>query len=99
MSTDSTQLHSLSLQTRSTKNFSWSLTPTIFFEYGSVQSLAEYVVAAYQGEWNQDTTAKGIDERTNSLHSLNSLEASLSNMVSAILKVNSEDIDVNTEPE
>ncbi|MCV2515295.1 amino acid adenylation domain-containing protein [Bacillus subtilis] len=73
------------------------LTPTIFFEYGSVQSLAEYVVAAYQGEWNQDAAAKGIDERTNSVHSLSSLEASLSNMVSAILKVNSEDIDVNTE--
>ncbi|MBD5027362.1 hypothetical protein GUF51_22255, partial [Xanthomonas citri pv. citri] len=56
-----------------------------------------YVVAAYQGEWNQDATAKGKDERTNLVHSLSSLEASLSNMVSAILKVNSEDIDVNTE--
>ncbi|MDP4114453.1 MAG: SDR family NAD(P)-dependent oxidoreductase, partial [Bacillota bacterium] len=59
------------------EKFQLELTPTIFFEYGSVQSLAEYVVAAYQGEWNQDATAKGKDERTNLVHSLSSLEASL----------------------
>ncbi|MCY7822955.1 amino acid adenylation domain-containing protein [Bacillus spizizenii] len=73
------------------------LTPTIFFEYGSIQSLAEYVIAAYPGELNLDADVNDTDERSSSLHSLNSLRASLGNMISAILKVDSEDIDVNTE--
>ncbi|WP_276736066.1 non-ribosomal peptide synthetase [Bacillus sp. (in: firmicutes)] len=73
------------------------LTPTIFFEYGSIHSLAEYVMAAYPGEWNQDVAVHDTDERSSSLHTLNSLSASLSNMVSAILKVDRADIDVHTE--
>ncbi|WP_367387404.1 amino acid adenylation domain-containing protein [Bacillus vallismortis] len=73
------------------------LTPTIFFEYGSIQSLTEYVIAAYPGELNQDAAVNDTDETSSSLHSLNSLRASLGNMVSAILKVDSEDIDVRTE--
>ncbi|TYS11712.1 amino acid adenylation domain-containing protein [Bacillus subtilis] len=73
------------------------LTPTIFFEYGSIQSLTEYVMTSHPGELNQDAAVNDTDETSSSFHRLNSLRASLGNMVSAILKVDSEDIDVNTE--
>ncbi|MEG7378241.1 amino acid adenylation domain-containing protein [Bacillus subtilis] len=73
------------------------LTPTIFFEYGSIQSLTEYVMTSHPGELNQDAAVNDTDETSSSLHRLNSLRASLGNKVSAILKVDSEDIDVNTE--
>ncbi|MFT0802662.1 amino acid adenylation domain-containing protein [Bacillus swezeyi] len=74
------------------------LAPTIFFEYGSIRSLAEYVMAEYQDEWlHLDAAVSGADERSNSLHAADSLQASLSHMVSVILKVNVEDIDINTE--
>ncbi|MCO4850729.1 non-ribosomal peptide synthetase [Bacillus vallismortis] len=73
------------------------LTPTIFFEYGSIQSLTEYVMTAYPEELNQDADVKDTNESSSLLHRLSSLRTSLTNMVSAILKVDREDIDVNTE--
>ncbi|MEC1645619.1 non-ribosomal peptide synthetase [Bacillus halotolerans] len=74
------------------------LAPTIFFEYGSIRSLAEYVMSEYQDDWlHQDASVSGTDEPSNSLPAADSLQASLSHMVSVILKVNVDDIDINTE--
>ncbi|QUF67160.1 non-ribosomal peptide synthetase [Bacillus atrophaeus] len=82
------------------------LAPTIFFEYGTIQSLAEHLVEEYQDEWLTqfplaDASRQTEDKKTNSLPDTNSLivkaAESLSQMVSAILKVDMEEIDINTE--
>ncbi len=68
------------------------LAPTIFFEHGTIRSLAEYL---------SDETERGLpfqpEEKHDAEESLQALHTALTAMVSSILKVDREDIDTDTE--
>ncbi len=68
------------------------LAPTIFFEHGTIRSLAEYLL---------DETERGLpfqpEEKHDAEESLQALHTALTAMVSGILKVDREDIDTDTE--
>ncbi|MGV2442213.1 hypothetical protein, partial [Bacillus atrophaeus] len=74
--------------------------------YGTIQSLAEHLVEEYQDEWLTqfplaDASRQTENKKTNSLPDANSLivkaQESLSQMVSGILKVNVQEIEMDTE--
>ncbi|WP_446476152.1 amino acid adenylation domain-containing protein [Bacillus velezensis] len=68
------------------------LAPTIFFEYGTIRSLAEYLT---------DEAEAGLpsqpEEKHDAEESLQTLQTALTDMVSGILKVDREDIETDTE--
>ncbi len=68
------------------------LAPTIFFEHGTIRSLAEYLT---------DEAEAGLpsqpEEKHDAEESLQTLHTALTAMVSGILKVDREDIDTDTE--
>ncbi len=68
------------------------LAPTIFFEHGTIRSLAEYLT---------DEAEAGLpsqpEEKQDAEESLQTLQTALTAMVSGILKVDREDIETDTE--
>ncbi|MBT2575230.1 amino acid adenylation domain-containing protein [Bacillus sp. ISL-51] len=67
------------------------LAPTIFFEYGTIRSLAEYLTDEVKAELSSAVRDPEDGKPRQALHT------SLTGMVSEILKVDREDIDIDTE--
>ncbi|MDU0812757.1 non-ribosomal peptide synthetase [Bacillus siamensis] len=67
------------------------LAPTIFFEHGTIRSLAEYLTAEDAGSPSQPEEKQDEEEALPMLHT------ALTDMVSGILKVGREDIEIETE--
>ncbi|QBG56188.1 non-ribosomal peptide synthetase [Bacillus amyloliquefaciens] len=74
------------------ETYQLELAPTIFFEHGTIRSLAEYLTAEAEGGLPSQ-----LEETQDAEESLQTLHTALTAMVSEILKVGLEDIDIETE--